>query len=366
MKATFLLLVLANAVFFLWEIREQRIQSSQAALRRVVTVGEPILLVAERPAADADESLSAATDLPVSAALADEDVRLTSPADTGFVGPLKPAQQTAASMVVASSSQRNGDSGQAEFNKPLATFPIHENEMSGPPTSQTVESDTDSPLETSDDVQPSEQIATEKAIVTQASKDVVDGSLPDSDPAVSIASGDNNALVTPDEELAVNELLETAVMPMAAENQQSPPQCRKFGPFDDEQVAEHWRVERLIPQGAAVSVVSEERETTTYFVYYPAAETFAQSLRNLAMLENRGIQDLWLFRSGPKKGIVSLGLFNRKTYATRYVSELATRGLVVEMGEIKKTKPAYFVKVITDELNFQQPPWDVGEVCTDG
>ena len=72
-------------------------------------------------------------------------------------------------------------------------------------------------------------------------------------------------------------------------------------------------------------------------VYYPAAETEAESKANIKMLKDHGIKDLWLL-TGEDKGKISLGLFIKEDSALIMKNELIAKGINAEVKAKYKTK----------------------------
>ena len=78
----------------------------------------------------------------------------------------------------------------------------------------------------------------------------------------------------------------------------NPLSCYEVGPFADEAVLQQWR-NQLDGRITMLETQSKEiEEIKDFMVYYPAAETFEKSKQNVSMLKGHGINDLWLFCKG--------------------------------------------------------------------
>lgn len=120
--------------------------------------------------------------------------------------------------------------------------------------------------------------------------------------------------------------------------------CHEVGPFSDEKHMRDWIVKHGVEENAQ-PVEREVPGVSSYLVYYPAAETFIASERNVAMLQNKGIEDLWLINKGDMVGAISLGLFKEKTNADKLFERMMEKGLNVKMTERYKKEQVLYVRV---------------------
>lgn len=74
-----------------------------------------------------------------------------------------------------------------------------------------------------------------------------------------------------------------------------------------------------LDQNAGVTVSSS---TTEYWVVYPSNGDWKASLRQVNILKDKKVTDLWLVPSGPHKGVISLGVFTMKVRANNRIAEL--------------------------------------------
>lgn len=90
-----------------------------------------------------------------------------------------------------------------------------------------------------------------------------------------------------------------------------------------------------LPAGSQVLEVVkvQERQVDGYYVLLPAADTQEEAKANLARLKNEGVTDTWLFRSGPLKNAISLGLFNNRVNAERHAARIRGKGFKTQLRE---------------------------------
>lgn len=118
--------------------------------------------------------------------------------------------------------------------------------------------------------------------------------------------------------------------------------CFEIGPFQNQKQAELWLKEHEI-DGEFVN--KSVKTPSSYLVYLPAPDDFAIAKNNEKMLREKGIVDLWLFRQGPMKGAISLGLFVKKQRAEKLKNQLLEKGIQVSLEARFKEEDKVFVKV---------------------
>lgn len=128
--------------------------------------------------------------------------------------------------------------------------------------------------------------------------------------------------------------------------------CFETGPFDDEASLKKW-----LAQKALLSKQIVQRDLITdidFQVFYPAAKTPEQARLNKAMLNAKGILDIWTIPDGDNKGSFSLGVFTEKQRALLFKSQLEGQGIHAEIKQRQKTKPQWFVRVLLDKTSAGQ------------
>ncbi|MDX2426390.1 MAG: hypothetical protein QNK15_09075 [Cycloclasticus sp.] len=91
------------------------------------------------------------------------------------------------------------------------------------------------------------------------------------------------------------------------------------------------------------SLVIPIRTVDEFWVMYPAAASWEESVQNEAMIKNKGESDLWLLPKGENKGVVSLGLFVDIERATSRLKELSEKQINAKI--VVRSKRRYAVKI---------------------
>ena len=127
-------------------------------------------------------------------------------------------------------------------------------------------------------------------------------------------------------------VIETAVAEEADAANRPAMVCKRLGPLDDEQAND------LIANLAVGSTVLNDatetyRQADSYYVMIPPLPSRAEGRAMLQRLNDAGISDTWLFRSGENQNAISLGLFSRKSGADRHAANVTGRGFTAEVRE---------------------------------
>nr|WP_305907724.1 hypothetical protein [Methylomarinum sp. Ch1-1]MDP4520499.1 hypothetical protein [Methylomarinum sp. Ch1-1] len=125
----------------------------------------------------------------------------------------------------------------------------------------------------------------------------------------------------------------------------SAPACIEIGPFANDPQMTAWLNKQGLDPQRTETFVKEQQAISSYLVYYPAAETFAASRNNVALLEKRGIKDLWLFRKGEMKGAISLGLFKQKYRAEKFAKRMISKGIAADVSARYTTEKRLYLRV---------------------
>ncbi len=110
-----------------------------------------------------------------------------------------------------------------------------------------------------------------------------------------------------------------------------PEVCWRLGPFQDELQAQALLPE--LPMGVEKLAIQKvaTREPNGYYVLIPALPDRGQALKTARLLKDKGIEDSWVFVSGPLKNAISLGMFSREANAKRRLDEVNARGFVAQL-----------------------------------
>ncbi len=128
--------------------------------------------------------------------------------------------------------------------------------------------------------------------------------------------------------------------------------CFEVGPFPDEASVKKWLVKNAL--GSKEIIQRDLSIAMDYQVYYPAAKTPEQSRVNKAMLNAKGLQDIWMIPSGDLKGSYSLGVFREKQRALNFKNQLAEKDIKAELKQREKTEPQWFVKIRLEKAKQKQ------------
>ncbi len=120
--------------------------------------------------------------------------------------------------------------------------------------------------------------------------------------------------------------------------------CRCTGPFEDLAAAGNFAAQ-LHRLGIDVEVETAPATVVEgYWLMYPAAD-MAQARRNLQRLQALGLTDLWLFKRGPWRGAVSLGLYSKWSRASAVADRLRARGIDVAVLPRHRRVTVFWVRM---------------------
>jgi len=124
--------------------------------------------------------------------------------------------------------------------------------------------------------------------------------------------------------------------------------CYQVGPFLNEALLDEWLASNEIDINLLTKVNEMKKKVTGFLVYYPQADTYEQSKKNIQMLENKGFTDFWLFRKGELKGNISLGLFVKKRLAILLQERLLKAGVNVQIMPRYRTESMWYVNILSN------------------
>jgi hypothetical protein len=151
------------------------------------------------------------------------------------------------------------------------------------------------------------------------------------------------------------EIVKESIIPNAERGEKAQ-DCIEVGPFVDKKTTMDW-FNSTFPGGKREKhIFSKEIEVVSnYLVYFPAAESDLQSKADIAMLKQKGITDLWLFRQGDLKGAISLGMFRQRSRAEKLVQIMKRKNLEVSIAERFQMQPRWFVRLKGQPVTVNQP-----------
>jgi len=121
------------------------------------------------------------------------------------------------------------------------------------------------------------------------------------------------------------------------------PICYKIGPRVSRR---SFRVlaNGLYRRGFESDIASELLDLRTgYMVYFPAADNYLASRENIKLLRSKGVKDLWLFKDGEQRGIISLGRFKVRDRAIAMKKQLQEKGVNAHVKATYAKKNGYFL-----------------------
>jgi len=92
--------------------------------------------------------------------------------------------------------------------------------------------------------------------------------------------------------------------------------CFTLGPLKDEADAGRMYKALLALDLRAEQRLSERRELKGYWVFLPPLKSYADARRKVQMLQEKGLDDMYIMGKGEVANAISLGLFSRKSTAT--------------------------------------------------
>jgi hypothetical protein len=116
--------------------------------------------------------------------------------------------------------------------------------------------------------------------------------------------------------------------------------CLTKQPFKSKKAAEQW-LKNQSTQGRIEKI--ERTIPSSYLVYIPAADNITQAQQTVKNLQQKGIKDFWLFRQGPMKNAISLGLFIKQYRAEKLVKQMQKKGIDVKLEIRYKSMPHWVV-----------------------
>lgn len=103
--------------------------------------------------------------------------------------------------------------------------------------------------------------------------------------------------------------------------------CYRIGSFGDAEAARvaQEQVAGQMPSASILAIPEESVEG--YWLLYPKARDLDAARHNRAMLQQKGVKDVWLIDKGEMQGAISLGLFNTREEAEAYRLKLLAQNV---------------------------------------
>ncbi len=122
--------------------------------------------------------------------------------------------------------------------------------------------------------------------------------------------------------------------------------CYEAGPFTNKQEILDWDEQNLIKAENITFQFKDVEVVDGYLLFYPAPETLAKAEENVAILEAKGVNDLWLFRFGDMKGAISLGFYDTANQAIHAQEALEKLGVDAKIRKHAMVKNHIFSRII--------------------
>ncbi len=125
--------------------------------------------------------------------------------------------------------------------------------------------------------------------------------------------------------------------------------CYEIGPFADDKIQKKW-LDDARAKSDSIEIVHKPMEIQHGFVIFiPPQETFEKSKAYYEMLRRQGITDLWLFKKGRSRGMISLGIYRNKQSGEKIQRQYSAQGMDARIKPYFKTEQRYVVRFRSKE-----------------
>lgn len=325
MKYAFFIVVLVNLVFYLWEGQSGKPQPAEGSANSASS-SQQIQLLSEITSTSSSD------------AIAEHQVDAISPQEPDMTIP-EDQDLSAGEMQISELQDTELQ------NEEAITALIPENQQSSPAEAARLDDDSNHTINDSNTTPEAYDSRANRA--SEAIQQNLNNGLerPESEEVVA-----NPAVKQPPKQTsAPNLLTKQDNLPEATDSlQKDVSQCLEVGPFDNPTHLSGWLNKKHFDRSQIETFSRNTRIVSDYIVYFPAADTMAESEENISVLRNMGVNDVWLFRQGELKGAISLGIFVRKSRAELVRDEMVRRGVAAQITERYEELPRLFVKLYQD------------------
>jgi hypothetical protein len=320
MKYWFFALLLANAIFFLWEFHGGALQPAETP---ALSGGEKqILLLRETVGLTS-------TQRPESARLSPETFASVMAISNSLIQDKQQSLITDAETEAARQAASENNAAAAAEKTP----PMPENIRTTQPEQLVAKADEASAGPSTPPVLAPENEATAEA-VTEAPATQADTS--------GAAPAEQSAAVP---SVATAALPEAVPLPEAPKAEIMHTSCHAAGKVVNPDALKRL-LDRYRPQLTELELSSrEKRKNDSYLVYYPPGATLEESIATAEMLRNDyGVSDLLVFRNGELKGAISLGVFSNEQRARLAQSQFEKKGVHAKIMPRYPLEKNYYVR----------------------
>lgn len=121
--------------------------------------------------------------------------------------------------------------------------------------------------------------------------------------------------------------------------------CYEIGPFADNKIQQKW-LDDVRAKSDSTDIVKKPIDIHHGFVVFiPAHETFEKSKAYYEMLKRQGVTDLWLFKKGSSRGMISLGIYRKKQSGEKIQRQYSAQGIDARIKPYVKTEQRYVVRI---------------------
>ena len=378
MKFLFVFSLLLNIIFFLWEFNTGGFNSKLESEQFVSATEKQILLLSELPKINTEiNAVASNTDY---IAQPENALEGSDNSEAGLIAALEPNEQAIeeeVSVVVASSTDdiaepvsalEGSDNSEADLIAALEpNEQVIDKEVKVVVASSTVDiAEPENALERDDNSEAALVVAQEpnKQPVQRVAEEIKVADL-------NVLKIENNQstqeeiVIEPNAQLEIAEKKDEVIDKPVIEGEmkdgdfdsnlleQKKSYCYQVGPFNGKAELTAWQSLNKLESASIHTFNKKLQIVSGYLVYYPAADDFSGSKKNARMLARKGITDLWLFRKGELKGVISLGLFVQEKRALSLQKELVNKGISVEIMQRSKVEKALFADISNQQEAFK-------------
>lgn len=206
-----------------------------------------------------------------------------------------------------------------------------------------------------------DDMAEEASAINDAIEDVIAAATPAlaTGETADTASSQDPGRDKPRQDEQLEPVVQAAPVPPEPEMADAPPEaCVRLGPFDSAEAAKSYSDNLPAALRLLQQVTQDSEKVIGYYVLIPPAENRAAAEQTLEALTAKGITDTWLFRGGPMKNGISLGLFGRESNAETLREKVKQNGFESEVRERTKSVRGFYLEIqgSDDALRALKPP----------
>jgi hypothetical protein len=348
MKHLFFVILLANIVFFLWEFNYGSWRQSTVDKPSLEINANKILLLSEVSAGQHDKAIAGEPE--------DEAVALLTDESTNY--PQYKNYQGSDESVVFELQNVEGETGSESRNSQIETTTqqpaseIHNTKIEGKELTDGDQADILSDVDVNQKEQDDIGALIEKRDFVDGDYNAARQKSPLGQLKTKKQSATNAIMAEANTGSSQNYLEEREIE--SPDEIDSALECYEIGPFDNEESRQKWLDSLAISVDTFRFFSKENSMSNGFLVYYPAADTFAESKATYEKLQGQGVADIWLFRKGEARGNISLGVFTTESRALRLQKVYADRDMLLKIKPRFKTELQYYLRLSRDGIKLDE------------